>query len=188
MKEYLQLGIARSHAMVEDSGLLARVEASVDMITNSLRLGGPLLVCGNGGSASDALHITGELVGRFNLERRSLNVVCLNANVTVMTAWANDVGWDSVFARQVEAHHTPNAVLWGLSTSGNSLNVISAFRKARELDMSTIALTGEEGGKLAPFSDIILNVPAQRAPEVQELHLPVYHYVCARVEAELALR
>lgn len=155
-------------------------------ITAALRSGKPLLVCGNGGSAADAMHITGELVGRFLLERRALNVICLASNPSVLTAWANDYSCETVFSRQVEAYGSPGAVLLGISTSGNSQNVITAFEQARALDMKTIALTGEGGGRLSALSDYLFAVPSRSTPLIQQVHLCLYHYLCQSIEAELA--
>jgi D-sedoheptulose 7-phosphate isomerase len=159
---------------------------SLGTITGALRAGKPLLVCGNGGSAADAMHITGELVGRFLLERRALNAICLSSNPSVLTAWANDYSFDTVFSRQVEAYGSPGAVLLGISTSGNSRNVIAAFEQARALDMKTVALTGEGGGHLAALSDYLFAVPSRSTPLIQQAHLCLYHYLCQSIEAELA--
>ena len=169
-----------------DNGLGERVEAAIRVLVDALRRGHPLLICGNGGSAADALHISGELVGRFLLERRALNVICLNANPSIMTAWANDCEYATVFSRQVEAHGVPGGVFWGISTSGNSENVVLAMQKAREADMRTVSLTGETGGRMTPLSDVLLNVPSNSTPRIQELHLPIYHYICEQVEARLS--
>lgn len=111
-----------------------------------------------------------------------MNVVCLNSNVTVMTAWANDYNYDSIFARQVEAHGITGGICWGISTSGNSESVIQAFRKAQEMNMKTIGLTGYGGGKLAAVSDLLLDVPSTSTPRIQELHMPIYHFICEQVE------
>lgn len=162
------------------------LSAALETITGALRSGRPLLVCGNGGSAADAMHITGELVGRFLLERQALNVICLSSNPSVLTAWANDYSFETVFARQVEAYGSPGAVLLGISTSGNSKNVISAFEQARARDMKTIALTGEGGGRLGPISDYLFAVPSRSTPLIQQAHLCLYHYLCQSIEAELA--
>jgi D-sedoheptulose 7-phosphate isomerase len=159
---------------------------ALETITGALRAGRPLLVCGNGGSASDAMHITGELVGRFLLDRRALNAICLASNPSVLTAWANDYNFETVFSRQVEAYGSPGAVLLGISTSGNSKNVIAAFEQARALDMKTIALTGEGGGRLGPLSDYLFAVPSRSTPLIQQVHLCLYHYLCQSIEAELA--
>jgi D-sedoheptulose 7-phosphate isomerase len=161
-------------------------DAAVDAIVTALANGRPLLVCGNGGSSSDAMHITGELVGRFLKERRALNCICLSSNPAVLTAWSNDYSFETVFSRQVEAYGVPGSVLLGLSTSGNSANVVEAFRTARSMDLTTIALTGEGGGKLARHSDILIDVPSRSTPLIQQAHLCLYHYVCEQVEAALA--
>ena len=162
------------------------VEDAISTITCALSAGKPLLVCGNGGSASDAMHISGELVGRFLRERRALNVICLTSNPAILTALANDYSYESVFARQTEAHGQPGAVLLGLSTSGNSANVVAAFEQAHLMGMQTVALTGEGGGRLAPLSDYLFAVPSRSVPLIQQVHLCLYHYLCDRIERGLA--
>ncbi len=171
---------------LQNESLEQSLEQAVEIITICLQHQLPLLICGNGGSAADALHISGELVGRFLKERRALNVVCLNANVSVLTAWANDYDYDSTFARQVEAHGRAGGVCWGISTSGNSPNVLQALQKAREMEMKTLALTGEGGGKLVEVVDSLIAVPSKSTPRIQELHLPIYHYLCEQVELRLS--
>jgi len=163
-----------------------RVEAAVDAVATALGANRALLVCGNGGSASDAQHITGELVGRFLKERRGLKAICLSSNAAVLTAWSNDYSYDTVFSRQTEAYGEPGGVLLGISTSGNSRNVIAAFEVAKRLGMTTIAMTGEGGGKMAGLSDILLDVPSRSTPLIQQVHICLYHYLCEQVEARLA--
>ncbi|MCM8738688.1 SIS domain-containing protein [Azospirillum sp. A1-3] len=160
--------------------------AAVECIATALAAGRPLLVCGNGGSAADAQHITGELVGRFLKERRGLKAICLSSNAAVLTAWANDYSYETVFARQVEAYAEPGGVLLGLSTSGNSANVVAAFEAARHHGMATVALTGEGGGRLAALSDVLLAVPSRSTPLIQQAHLCLYHHLCEEIEARLA--
>ena len=162
------------------------VDSAISTVTRALRAGKPLLVCGNGGSAADAMHITGELVGRFLLERKALNAICLSSNPAVLTAWANDYSYDTVFSRQTEAYGQPGAVLLGISTSGNSRNVVAAFETARSMRMSTIALTGEGGGRLADLSDYLFAVPSHSTPLIQQAHICLYHYLCQAIECELA--
>jgi D-sedoheptulose 7-phosphate isomerase len=164
----------------------ARVEAAVAAVTAALGTNKALLVCGNGGSASDAQHITGELVGRFLKERRGLKAICLSSNPAVLTAWSNDYSYDTVFSRQTEAYGEPGGIILGISTSGNSRNVIAAFEVAKSLGMTTIALTGEGGGKMAELSDILLDVPSRSTPLIQQVHICLYHYLCEQVEARLA--
>jgi D-sedoheptulose 7-phosphate isomerase len=129
------------------------------------------------------MHITGELVGRFLRERKALRAICLSSNTAVLTAWANDYSYDTVFSRQVEAYGGPGDVLLGLSTSGNSVNIIAAFEAARKLGMTTIAMTGEGGGKLGLKSDILLDVPSHSTPLIQQVHICMYHYLCQTIEA-----
>ena len=164
----------------------AAMEAAVEASAEALGRGLPFLVCGNGGSASDAMHITGELVGRFLKERRALNAVCLSSNPSVLTAWSNDYSYDTVFSRQVEAYGVTGGVVLGLSTSGNSSNVIKAFEAAQAMEMTTIALTGEGGGMLKALSHHLLAVPSRSTPLIQQVHICLYHYLCARIEDWLA--
>jgi D-sedoheptulose 7-phosphate isomerase len=163
-----------------------RISSAIRIISTAVDDRRPVLVCGNGGSASDAMHITGELVGRFLKERRAFKCICLSADPAVITAWANDYDFDSVFARQVEAYAEPGGVLIGLSTSGNSPNMVEAFATARKLGLSTIALTGQSGGKLAPLSDVLLDVPSRSTPLIQQVHACIYHFLCEKVEARCA--
>ena len=161
---------------------VANVDKASAVIVAALRQQKPLMVCGNGGSASDAMHITGELVGRFLKERKAINCICLTSNAAVLTAWANDYSYETVFARQVEAYGSSGGVLLGISTSGNSTNVLRAFDTARAQNVVTIAMTGEGGGRLAPLSDILIDVPSRRTPIVQQLHVCLYHYLCQKIE------
>lgn len=174
-------------SLVKDDGaLLEKIDVCVDWIAASLHKNYPVLICGNGGSASDALHFSGELVGKFKIERRALNVICLNSNVTVMTAWANDYSYETVFARQVEAHGHVEGVFIGISTSGNSTSVQEGFLKAKQIGMKTVALTGKSGGSIQNHADLLINVPSTDTPRIQEIHLPIYHYICEQVESKIA--
>jgi D-sedoheptulose 7-phosphate isomerase len=163
-----------------------QMEQAIDSCVAALASGRSLLVCGNGGSAADAMHIAGELVGRFKLERPALKVICLSSNPAVITAWANDYSYDTVFSRQVEAYAEKGGVLLGLSTSGNSRNVVKAFMAARAAAMTTIALTGEGGGDLAQHASIVLDVPSKSTPMIQQVHLCIYHYLCEQIEQRLS--
>ena len=161
------------------------MDGAIDCIVEALSAGHALLVCGNGGSAADAMHITGELVARFLEDRRAYRAICLCDNPAVLTGWSNDRSFESIFARQVEAYGGKGAVLLGLSTSGTSRNVVAAFEQARRMHMRTIALTGEGGGSLAPLTDFLLAVPSRRTPLIQQVHLCLYHYLCEQVERRL---
>ncbi|MEI8295645.1 MAG: SIS domain-containing protein [Alphaproteobacteria bacterium] len=166
---------------MEDNVVLDNIEKIANEIVSAFKQDKKVLLCGNGGSAADAQHITAELVGRFLKERQALNVICLSANVATLTALGNDYGYDAVFARQVEAYGRPGGVLIGLSTSGNSRNVINAFQTAREGGMKTIAFTGQ-GGLLHNHSDIVVAAPSTHTPAIQQLHLCLYHYFCQTIE------
>jgi D-sedoheptulose 7-phosphate isomerase len=175
--------IEKSSQLIDDE----RMNAVVEVVARSLAAGKPLLVCGNGGSAADAMHITGELVGRFLIERRALKAICLADNPAVLTAWSNDYSYETVFSRQVEAYGEPGAVLLGISTSGNSANVVAAFEVARTLGVTTVALTGEGGGRLASVADHLLAVPSRNTPLIQQLHICLYHYLCMGIERRLSV-
>ena len=161
---------------------------AVGACTTALGNGRPVLVCGNGGSAADAMHFTAELVGRFLIRRQAFNVICLSSNPALLTAWANDYSYETVFSRQVEAYGEPGAVLIGISTSGNSQNVVKAFERARAMSMKTISLTGEGGGKLAALSDYLFAAPSTSTALIQQTHVCLYHYLCGEIEETLAER
>ncbi|MCK8787206.1 SIS domain-containing protein [Roseomonas sp. NAR14] len=163
-------------------GLDAVMERAVQATVEALAAGRPLLVCGNGGSAADAQHIVGEMVGRFLKERRALKAICLSSNAAVLTAWANDYSYETVFSRQVEAYAEPGGVVLGISTSGNSRNVVAALEVARAAGMVTIGLTGEGGGRMAELCDHLFAVPSRSTPAIQQVHLCLYHCFCAAVE------
>jgi D-sedoheptulose 7-phosphate isomerase len=171
--------------ILQNSNVANQIEAALNLIVSSLGRRLPMLVCGNGGSAADALHLTGELVGRFLVERKALNVICLSANVAVITAWANDYEYETIFSRQVQAHGVSGGVLFCLSTSGNSKNVIEALIAAKHLGMTTIGMTGEGGGCMASHCDVLIDVPSRVTPRVQEMHLVIYHFLCEQIELSL---
>lgn len=171
---------------VSTSPSIEKAEDAIEAISRALAKGLPLLVCGNGGSASDAMHIAGELVGRYLKERKALNCICLSSNPSVLTAWANDYSYDTVFSRQVEAYGRAGGVILGLSTSGNSGNVVKAFETARQMGMTTVGLTGQGGGKMAALTDILIDVPSKRTPDIQQVHICLYHYICEGIEERLA--
>lgn len=182
LREYLDRSASELQALGSQENLDVIVSGALQDLVDALAKGKPILTCGNGGSASDALHVSGELVGRFFYDRPALNVICLNSNVTVMTAWANDVDFLSIFARQVEAHGQEGGVLWGFSTSGNSGNVVEAFRKAKSMGMKTIAMTGQAAGSLGELAHHLIRVPGEDAPSAQNMHVVLYHYMCAEIE------
>lgn len=164
-----------------------KIDASVETIASAFESNKPLLICGNGGSAADSMHIAGELVGRFLKERRALKAIALSADPAILTAWGNDYSYEGIFARQVEAYGEAGGVLLAISTSGNSANVTEAAMAARTKGMTVIALTGEGGGRLGTMADILLAVPSRVTPLIQQVHICVYHYLCAAIEERIAV-
>jgi D-sedoheptulose 7-phosphate isomerase len=165
--------------------LAADINSFADLIVESLKNGNKILVMGNGGSAADAQHFAAEMVGRFLKERKGLPAIALNTNTSTLTAVANDYHFNEIFSRQVEALAIPGDVLIGISTSGNSANVIKALEKGKEHGCRTVSLSGRDGGRLPPLSDISLVVPADETPHIQEMHIVIIHLVCGLVENRL---
>ncbi|HZP24431.1 MAG TPA: SIS domain-containing protein [Terriglobales bacterium] len=165
----------------------AAFQRAADLLIGCLLRGSKIVWCGNGGSAADAQHLAAELVGRFRRPRCALNSFALTADVSVLTAISNDFGFEKVFERQVEALCQPGDVVVGLSTSGDSGNVCGALRRARQLHISTVAITGEGGGRLAEFADICLRVPSTDTARIQEAHILLGHMLCESVDAALCL-
>lgn len=159
--------------------LIAKI---AETIIAAYKQGCKVLLCGNGGSASDAQHIEGELVGRFKMERKALPAIAITANSSTLTAIANDYGYGDIFKRAVEAHGKTGDVLIAISTSGNSQNVILAAEEARKIGMKVIGLLGGSGGKLEKLSDIALVAPSNDTPRIQECHILVGHILCDLIE------
>jgi len=162
------------------------IESMARFIIAAYKRGGKVLLFGNGGSAADAQHIAGELVGQFKLKRQALPAIALTTNTSLLTAVANDYGYDAVFSRQIEALVNEKDVVVGISTSGNSLNVVRAIEMAKMKGAKTIGLTGGNGGKLAEVADLVLIVPSDITPRIQEAHITIGHVICELVEKELA--
>ncbi len=160
------------------------VVGAAEMITNSLKQGGCVYLCGNGGSAADAQHVAGELVGRFMRERKALPAVALTTDTSVITAIANDYGFDDIFKRQVEGLVGAADVLWAFSTSGESRNVVAAAEAAKEKGAKVLAFTGKAGTRLEEVSDVCISVDAENTYSAQEIHQIAYHIICDLVEGE----
>ena len=166
--------------------LSERIAEAAEIIVASYRAGGGVFAFGNGGSAADAQHIVGELVGRFLRERRGLRAEAIGVNAAVSTALGNDYDIESAMARQLEANARAGDVAIGLSTSGNSPNVVAALDMARRIGVKTLALTGEGGGRCAEFADVLLDVPSDCTPRIQEAHAVIYHTLCEWVDDAIA--
>jgi phosphoheptose isomerase len=155
------------------------------MITSCLHSGGKLLFFGNGGSAADAQHIAAEFVGRFVAERRGLPAMALTTDSSILTAVSNDYGFERIFARQIEAFGRPNDVAIGISTSGNSPNVLEGIKEAKKFHLKTVGLSGKDGGELAKVVDLAITVGSKSTARIQECHITIGHLLCELVEAEL---
>ncbi|MBQ7022564.1 MAG: D-sedoheptulose 7-phosphate isomerase [Akkermansia sp.] len=164
------------------AGQASLIQAIADACTAALKNGGKVMFCGNGGSAADSQHLAAEFVGRYKLERPALNSVALTVDTSILTAIGNDYGYDDVFRRQVEGIGKAGDVLIGLSTSGNSRNVLKAFEQAAAMGITTVAFTGAAGGKMKESADICLAVPAAVTNHIQEQHITCGHLICELVE------
>lgn len=165
--------------------LAESIEACAQLLSKALRDGKKVLLMGNGGSAADAQHFAAELVGRFLAERRALPAIALTTDSSIMTAVGNDYGFERVFQRQVEALALPGDVVIGISTSGNSSNVLLALQVAKSRGCTTVGLLGRDGGAIAPLVDVNLTVSSMHTPHIQEVHAIIVHILCQQVEQRL---
>jgi D-sedoheptulose 7-phosphate isomerase len=178
----IQESIAVKQAILENQTLLDNIQRAADICTKAFQNDKKVLFCGNGGSAADAQHIAAEFSGRFYRDRAPLFAEALHVNTSYLTAVANDYSFDVVYARMVEAMGREGDVLFGISTSGNSKNIVAAMQKAQEKGLFTIAMTGHSGGRLKNCCDLLLNIPSDNTPRIQEAHIMVGHIVCELVE------
>ena len=185
IKQAIRASIDTKEQLVADDALLDRIRRVTDLLIDTYRNDGKVLFCGNGGSAGDAQHIAAELSGRFYYDRPPLYAEALHVNSSYLTAVGNDYGYDEVYARMVRAAGRPGDVLVGISTSGNSPNVLKAIAAARERGMHVVGMTGTSGGKMTELVDLLLNIPSSATPRIQESHILVGHIVCELVEAAL---
>lgn len=181
----LQDSIGVKQAVLADQALLKDIADVAQHCIDTLRAGNKLLLAGNGGSASDAQHIAAELVGRFELDRKGLPAIALTTNASQLTAISNDYGYEAVFARQVEAFGAKGDLFIGLTTSGNSANVVAAAEVAKAQGLTIIGMTGMSGGKLETLCDVCLKIPSANTARIQESHITIGHILCAQIEREL---
>lgn len=184
ISHYLQEGIEVKQKIIAEQ--LDMIEKAANLFINAYKKGNKIIAFGNGGSASDAQHLVGELVGRFKVERKALPAIALTTDSSVVTAIANDYGFEYVFERQIEANAAKGDIVVAISTSGNSPNIIYAVEKAKKMGCKTIGLTGKEGGKLAKIADVSIVVPSNNTPRIQEAHISIIHIVCELLDKELA--
>jgi D-sedoheptulose 7-phosphate isomerase len=185
IKEAIQQSIDVKKQLLTDDQLLETIGKVVDICIASLKNGGKVLFCGNGGSAADAQHLAAELSGRFYFDRQPLDSEALHVNTSYLTAVANDYSFDEIFSRLVKAKGRKGDVLIGLSTSGNSPNVLKAFETANNLGMISIGLTGQTGGKMNEISSYIIKVPSKDTPRIQESHILIGHIICELIESRI---
>ncbi|MEO6819524.1 MAG: D-sedoheptulose 7-phosphate isomerase [Ginsengibacter sp.] len=182
LKNIIQASIDVKTKILADDKILQTVQDCVNVMVNAFEKGNKVLFCGNGGSASDAQHLAAELTGRFYTDRDALPAEALHCNTSYLTAVANDYSYDVIYSRMIKGIGNPGDVLVGLSTSGNSKNILKAFEMAKEKGMITIGFTGSNGGKLKDLSDHLINVPSDDTPRIQESHIMLGHIMCEFVE------
>ena len=184
IRSIIQASIDAKKLMLEDEEMIATIHRSVDIITAAFKAGNKVLFCGNGGSAADAQHLAAEFSGRFYKDRHALPAEALHVNTSYLTAVANDYSFDVVYSRMISGIGLKGDVLIGLSTSGNSINILNAVKAAKEKGMTTIGFTGQTGGAMKSACDLLINVPSSDTPRIQETHILVGHIICELVEQE----
>jgi len=185
IRQILLESISVKQAILQDRLLFDAIQKTVEVAIKAFQTDKKLLFCGNGGSAADAQHLAAEFSGRFYLDRKPLFAEALHVNTSYLTSVANDYGFDEVYARMVISKGREGDILLGLSTSGNSPNIVSAFEQARKQGVLTIGLTGQSGGQLKDLSDILINIPSTDTPRIQEAHITIGHIICELTEAAL---
>lgn len=182
IKDIINASVSVKQQLLTDEQLLNTVNTLVNVITDAFKNGNKVLFCGNGGSAADAQHLAAEFSGRFYIDRDALPAEALHVNTSYLTAVGNDYSYDVIYARLIKGLGQKGDVLIGLSTSGNSKNVVLAFEEAKRKGMITVGFTGATGGKMKEVSDYLLNVPSTDTPRIQESHILLGHIICQLVE------
>jgi D-sedoheptulose 7-phosphate isomerase len=185
IKDIIDASIKVKQLLLADEKIVNSISDCVTVIVNAFNAGNKVLFCGNGGSAADAQHLAAEFSGRFYIDRDALPAEALHCNTSYLTAVGNDYSYDLIFSRLLKGIGKKGDVLIGLSTSGNSTNIINAFETAKEKEMITIGFTGFTGGRMKEISDYLLNVPSTDTPRIQESHILVGHIICQLVEEKI---
>jgi len=185
IKQIISASIETKQQLLKDENLLKVIDKVVDTITNAFQSGRKVYFCGNGGSAADAQHLAAEFSGRFYIDRKALPAEALHCNTSYITAVGNDYSYDVIYSRIIDGIGIAGDVLIGLSTSGNSKNIIKAFESAREKKITTIGLTGASGGQMKSLSDYLINIPSTDTPRIQESHILAGHIICQLVEEKI---
>src|SRR6476620_5504018 len=182
IEKIISSSIAVKQAVLNDTKLLETVQNVSNEMVKALRFSNRIYFCGNGGSAADAQHLAAEFSGRFYTDRKALPAEALHCNTSYLTAVANDYSYDVVYSRLIEGIANEGDIVVGLSTSGNSANIVKAFEVARDKRVVTVGFTGKDGGKMKPLSDFLINVPSTDTPRIQESHILLGHIICQMVE------
>jgi len=182
IKKIIKSSIDTKQSVLQNEGLLKTIEATIDIIVNAFRNGNRVYFCGNGGSAADAQHLAAEFSGRFYTDRKAMPAEALHCNTSYLTAVANDYSFDEIYSRLIDGIGEAGDVLVGLSTSGNSANIVKAFESAKKKEMITIGFTGKSGGNMKHLCDHLVNIPSTDTPRIQESHIMVGHIICQLVE------
>jgi len=185
IKKCLSSSVENFTYVLNDTNIHTKIEKIIDLSIKAFRNDKKMLFCGNGGSASDAQHIAAELSGKFYVDRPPLNAEALHVNSSFITAVANDYGYDEIYSRMVQASGRAGDILVGISTSGNSINVIKAIKKAKEIGIITIGLTGKKTGDMDSICDVIIKAPTNDTPRVQEMHILIGHIICQLIEEKM---
>jgi D-sedoheptulose 7-phosphate isomerase len=185
IQSIIESSIAVKQQYVADAAFLEKINTAVTLVANAFKDGYKVQFCGNGGSAADAQHLAAEFSGRFYKNRKALPSDALHCNSSYVTAVANDYSYDEIYSRLVEGTMHKGDVLVGISTSGNSGNIVKAFEMAKSMGIVTIGFTGAMGGKMSELSDVLINVPSTDTPRIQESHILIGHIICELVEAQL---
>jgi D-sedoheptulose 7-phosphate isomerase len=185
IKDIIKASIDTKQLVLENETLLKTIEAIVNTIVTAFKNGNRVYFCGNGGSAADAQHLAAEFSGRFYTDRKALPAEALHCNTSYLTAVANDYSYDVVYSRMIDGIGQSGDILAGLSTSGNSGNIVKAFETAKEKKMVTVGFTGLSGGLMKSLSDYLINIPSTDTPRIQESHIMVGHIICQLVEEKI---
>jgi D-sedoheptulose 7-phosphate isomerase len=185
VKEQIRKSVETKNAILADTTLLEKIDRAAQVITNAYRKGNKTLLAGNGGSAADAQHIAGEFVSRFYFDRPGIPSIALTTDTSILTAIGNDYGYDKLFSRQVQVQGVAGDVFIGISTSGNSENVVKALEVCREKNIFSIGLTGGKIGHMDELCDICIKVPSSETPRIQESHILIGHIICCIVEENI---
>jgi D-sedoheptulose 7-phosphate isomerase len=182
---YIQESIALHGELLKDASLPGKYAKVVEAVFDAFKRGNKVLVAGNGGSAADAQHFAAEFVGKYKMVRKAMPAISLTVDTSTLTAWSNDNSFDDVFARQMEALGKAGDIFFGISTSGNSKNILAAFAKAKEMKISTVALLGCDGGKTKGIADLEFIIPSKNTPRIQEMHTLILHSIAEEAEKRM---